>query len=225
MVNLKPEFIIGSKGWHFDDWVGGFYPLDMPQEWWFSYYSNQFHAVLLPFDYITHYELYDWQSWFDDAPQGFTFYVELISGTDWMRAKKYLSLLGDQLGGLVLSIEEPTLTASLQTLVRNAASLAPLSVNWQKPGVNTCGVENLLERLQLNGCWRGELASCGLWCYSPQLVVIRDDSSCNSPAELRSLLEKCIKCAPSQGTVALFFNGSSPKIESMKNATVIGQLL
>jgi len=217
--------MIGSKGWCFEHWVGGFYPEDMPQDWWFSYYSNEFQTVLLPSEYIMRYELSDWQSWMDDVSQDFTFYVELKGDSDWPRAQHYLRVLEGQLGGLILSIEAPVTASQVEVLVKNAASYAPVSIDYQPLGVIDQDIDHLLGRLQINGCWREGMAPGGQWRFGTSAIVMRGDGVHNSPAELRALLESCIKSATSQGTVTLFFDGASPRIEDMQNTVAIGQLL
>jgi len=225
MTNLRPDFLIGSKGWHFNHWVGSFYPDDLPQDWWFSYYSNEFQAVLLPADYIMRYDLSDWQSWLDDAPQDFTFYVEVSDAVDWPRTQQYLNVLRGQLGGLVLSIDAPIINSKVNALVKGASAYAPVSLDGQKPWAVEYGVDRLLQQLQVNSCWRGGVGSRVQWCFNAAAIVMRDDSVHNSPAELRVLLESCIKFGSSQGTVSLFFEGASPRIEDMQTATIISQLL
>lgn len=39
--------IIGGVGWLHENWVGAYYPEDMPEEWRLSFYVNDFNGVLL----------------------------------------------------------------------------------------------------------------------------------------------------------------------------------
>jgi hypothetical protein len=40
---------LGVGDWRRPDWVGPFYPEDMPEDWRWAYFNNQFSCVWLPF--------------------------------------------------------------------------------------------------------------------------------------------------------------------------------
>ena len=42
---------IGAYGWKHENWSGGFYPDDLPQDWQLTYSSNAFNCVLVPVEY------------------------------------------------------------------------------------------------------------------------------------------------------------------------------
>ncbi len=43
-----PTALVAAHGWWHPDWVGPFYPDDMPEEWQLTYYANFFHTVVIP---------------------------------------------------------------------------------------------------------------------------------------------------------------------------------
>jgi len=45
---LQSELLIGAVGWEHENWIGSYYPADLPEDWRFGYYSNQLRSVLLP---------------------------------------------------------------------------------------------------------------------------------------------------------------------------------
>jgi uncharacterized protein YecE (DUF72 family) len=45
---MPEEILIGTRGWDYDEWTGGFYPEELPSDWRFAYYSNHFRSVLVP---------------------------------------------------------------------------------------------------------------------------------------------------------------------------------
>lgn len=45
---LHTELLIGAAGWENENWVGGFYPGDLPEDWRFGYYTNRLRSVLVP---------------------------------------------------------------------------------------------------------------------------------------------------------------------------------
>lgn len=40
--------LLGTVGWERADWLGSYYPLDLPPEWRLAYYANDCSCVLLP---------------------------------------------------------------------------------------------------------------------------------------------------------------------------------
>ena len=42
---MKPEFYIGTSGWSYNHWKGIFYPENLPQKRWLSFYSGSFNTV------------------------------------------------------------------------------------------------------------------------------------------------------------------------------------
>ena len=45
---LHTDLLIGAAGWENENWVGGFYPEDLPEDWRFGYYTNRLRSVLVP---------------------------------------------------------------------------------------------------------------------------------------------------------------------------------
>ena len=45
---LHTDLLIGATGWENENWVGGFYPGDLPEDWRFGYYTNRLRSVLVP---------------------------------------------------------------------------------------------------------------------------------------------------------------------------------
>jgi len=45
---LQTELLIGTAGWEHEQWIGGFYPQDLPGDWRFGYYTNRLRSVLVP---------------------------------------------------------------------------------------------------------------------------------------------------------------------------------
>jgi hypothetical protein len=45
---LQNELLIGAAGWENENWIDGFYPADLPEDWRFGYYTNRLRSVLVP---------------------------------------------------------------------------------------------------------------------------------------------------------------------------------
>ena len=59
MVLEMDNLQVGTLGWQYESWVGGFYPDDMPEDWWLDYYANHYRVVLVPES--------QWMSWQEEA--------------------------------------------------------------------------------------------------------------------------------------------------------------
>lgn len=56
---------LGTRDWRHPEWVGPFYPPDMPEDWQLAYYAGQFSCVWL--------EEAVPDAWREEAPAGFRF--------------------------------------------------------------------------------------------------------------------------------------------------------
>lgn len=67
---------LGTSGFSYDDWIGPFYPPDLPKTAWLSFYAQQFDTVELN---VTYYRLPDRRTvagWLQRTPDGFLFSVK-----------------------------------------------------------------------------------------------------------------------------------------------------
>ncbi len=72
----KGKVFIGTSGWSYSHWRGLFYPEDLPQSGWFSYYRERFQTVEIN---NTFYHLpppKTFQGWREQAPSGFVYAVK-----------------------------------------------------------------------------------------------------------------------------------------------------
>lgn len=97
-----------TRGWDRPDWMGSFYPDDLPEEWRLSYFANVFGAVLVPLD-LWHRAgpdaLADWAA---DVPDGFGFYLEISPGAPGHDRGWPAEALGAKLRGWVALPDSPT---------------------------------------------------------------------------------------------------------------------
>jgi len=71
---------LGTSGFSYDDWVGAFYPPDLPRHEWLAYYAREFDTVELN---VTYYRVPDRRTvegWIHRTPDGFLFAVKAHSG-------------------------------------------------------------------------------------------------------------------------------------------------
>lgn len=70
------QFIIGTSGYSFTDWVGSFYPPDLPKDRMFAYYAERFRTVELNFTYYRMPTEGMMRRFAQTSPAGFTFWVK-----------------------------------------------------------------------------------------------------------------------------------------------------
>ncbi|NMB53239.1 MAG: DUF72 domain-containing protein [Leptolinea sp.] len=72
----SPVFIIGTSGWTYDHWKGGFYPVDLAKSRWFDFYAQQFNAVEINATFYRTFADQTYQNWKTRAPQGFGYVLK-----------------------------------------------------------------------------------------------------------------------------------------------------
>ena len=96
---------IGAYGWKHENWSGGFYPDDLPQDWQLTYYSNAFNCVLVPVEYWCEREVPDCEDWLESVHDEFRFHIacdeRLLECVPLEELKASLNILKPVLASLV----------------------------------------------------------------------------------------------------------------------------
>lgn len=219
------ELYIGARGWRFPHWAGGFYPEDMPKEWWFSYYSNEFDSVLVPMDYLATATVDTIEAWVDACPDEFRFFVEVFADAAWPQLQPLLQAFDRQLGGLLVKSsgahdDESHLLNLINELRCFAQVCIEPSLTQPFSVQDRLNIERLCEGIH----WHVEsedVESIGaeflIGCFESTLTL--------NPLAMRNLIEKCRLSINQNLAPGLFFSGMQPKIENIRSAGVIYQLL
>lgn len=224
MAYSGPEIHVGARGWQFDDWDNDFYPDDLPADWRFSFYGNEFQTVLIPYDYLDRYPLDQWREWVGDTRKDFAFYVEVAQQAHWPQIEPYLSLLGEQLKGVVVVIEKQPDLDTLASLIQHIKAVAPISIKRVGSAVSDRDMKTLRSCYEVNECWDGG-EQPPVWSHGGAAILIRGDGDQNTPDMLRVIIEKGLGYAGKCDAIALIFDGQPPKISDMRNAQTITELL
>ncbi len=70
------DWHIGCSGFHYKDWKGPFYPIDLPQRKWFDFYCEHFNTLELNVTFYRFPQLSFLQNWYQKSPGGFRFAVK-----------------------------------------------------------------------------------------------------------------------------------------------------
>ena len=225
MTNVKPEIRVGARGWNFDQWGGEFYPDDLPEDWRFSFYCNDFQTVLVPANQLLMFSLDDWSEWIEDTSKDFWFYVEIEESASWQDIEPYLKLFAEKLRGIVVTVEALDSVNELASLINRAKRIAPVAIRRTGKAISDNDMATLQSCYEVNLCWSGESDSPS-WGYNESAaIVLRDSNADNSPEIVRQVVEKGIEYAGRRDSIALIFAGDSPKISEMHNTRTITELI
>ena len=108
--------LVAAHGWQHADWVGPFYPDDMPPEWQLTYYANFFPAVVIPATAWGDDPAAQAAQWREDAHDNFLFVAETPAPAAGLEAlgEALLATVGEAAGGAALHAAGDLTAASPQ---------------------------------------------------------------------------------------------------------------
>jgi uncharacterized protein YecE (DUF72 family) len=157
-----PVFV-GTSGWQYRHWRGGFYPPGVPQRQWLVHYANRFATVEVNNSFYRLPPLETFEHWRDTTPAGF---VVAVKASRYLTHVKRLNEpaepvarlmeraagLGDRLGPVLVQLP-PNLTADadrLDATLRCFPRGVRVAVEVRHPswfqGAEAAGVRRMLER-------------------------------------------------------------------------------
>jgi uncharacterized protein YecE (DUF72 family) len=114
---------LGTSGFSYDDWVGVFYPPDLPKREWLTFYAREFDTVELN---VTYYRArrHTVLGWIDRTPSDFVFAVKAFGGLTHERREP-------DFAGFVEAIEPLRQAGKLGcVLAQFPFSFGPTAENW-----------------------------------------------------------------------------------------------
>ncbi len=217
----KPDIKIGARGWRHTAWAGDFYPDDLPEDWRLTFYSNEFAAVLVPWDDLRAIQPQAVQTWVEDTRAGFEFFLELPVSAPEKRVDALLALLGPRLGGIVIKgMAGESAAPSILRWLEKARLHAPVAVDWRSLATDN----PVLAMRQELGChWRAEQPG-EMECAGKLAIVETGGAIHLEPKLLKNVLQHC-RSVRGPTTIGLFFGGAPPRIDEIRNAIMILQML
>ena len=71
------RYIVGTSGWHYDDWKERFYPKGLSKSKWLEFFANQFSTVELNNTFYRLPSEKTFKNWYDSTPPEFIFAVKI----------------------------------------------------------------------------------------------------------------------------------------------------
>lgn len=197
MDNLQ----IGTLGWDYDHWEGGFYPEDMPSEWRLDYYANTFRVVLIPQQDWLALTVEDAEELIDAVEGEFSFYFELkeIESEKIDKLMIVAEYFADAAAGVIVFVEADLSNIDFGGLkVTQVARKAGLQGwGWQYAGLLCSG------------------EPCGV------VTVLSDDAK-----QQRAMLESFMASLPDSYQGAPFFvSDTEVKMKQLQDLKTIGEFL
>ncbi|MFV1997926.1 MAG: DUF72 domain-containing protein [Acidiferrobacterales bacterium] len=159
---MTEELMIGTIGWDHENWVGDFYPDDLPADWRFAYYSNDYRAVLATADHFKTFDNKTVSDWVEDCDETFGFIVEIprsiLDKTDIDSLQTFLgeiSLLRSRTRGFLLSLGETTsqVAAQLQPRIELLQEFGPVCIDFKSESETPDQLMQLMAAYHVGLCW------------------------------------------------------------------------
>ena len=207
---------VASRGWNHTEWVGVFYPDDLPEEWRLTYYANEFSAVLIPAGEWLAADAESCADWADDVAESFRFYLELPEEMDageiLDRLKACCVLLGDNLGGVLVWRE-----CSQEAQADLHRQLGNITMLFQAVDTSAYFAIEQEEILFLLAPPVGDRPG--------ELAAVLAPEGCLDLRRLRNLMLAITSNDERKNSVLLFLTGSPPEITQLQEAHTLAGML
>jgi len=218
--NLHLE--VAARGWDHAGWNGQFYPETLPSEWRLTYYSNEFHRVLVPARQAAAADAGLIAQWREDVHSQFRFLIELrIDADQQMPDAHQLQRLQDGLGALLggVLVSMPASARAAFVPLRRAVD-QPVAVYVDADPSLEQACAELIGQAGAGLCWRPARAGA-----ARRLGLLQADEVTHGLRQLRAHIEEFLGQAPATDELLLVFEGSPPALDAMNEAKVIASLL
>jgi uncharacterized protein YecE (DUF72 family) len=233
------RYLIGTSGWHYDDWKSRFYPEKLPKEKWLEFYARHFSTLELN---NTFYHLPTEKAlnnWHDSSPPGFIFSVKVSRYiTHIKRLKdckeemdKFMSrtvILKDKLGPLLYQLppglhrNDDTLAAFLSALPHGFKHV----IEFRHASWFTDEVYSILRRYGVGFCVFNMPKLTSSLIATTDFAYVRFHggdslySSCYSDKDLSDWAKRITKLGENLESVYVYFNNDIAGY-AIKNAETI----
>lgn len=233
------RILMGATDWHHQEWGNDiFYPDDLPEDWYLSFYANEFPVALVQnkqwLDVDAAEQIIDEIA--EQATLGFKCVFELdLSGDNWkahddISARvEHLSNAQEFLGGLLVlinaeSLEDKRFCDVIISLNNQFNVCLELVDSLSESSITA--LTDFCEQHSISVCWRGE--GSPIVPDASKLWVVRCDSGQENKAlvqQLKILIAEQLKIETLAREHVLIVDGVPPKIETIRNATIMMDIM
>jgi uncharacterized protein YecE (DUF72 family) len=242
-VKAVAQYIVGTSGWHYDDWKVRFYPEKLLKSKWLEFYASQFSTVELNNTFYRLPSEEAFRNWYDSTPGDFVFAVKISRFITHVKRLKdtrealqnFMSraaLLKDKLGPVLYQLP-PNLhrdDAKLQMFLSGLSIEYKHVLEFRHESWLTDEVYDILRRYHVGICvFDMPGLSCPLLATA-EFAYIRFHgkdslySSSYTDVELADWAEKIDKLAQNLDEVYIYFNNDVQGF-ALKNAEKLNRLL
>ena len=237
------RYIVGTSGWHYDDWKGRFYPEKLPKSRWLEFFAAHFSTVELNNTFYRLPSEKAFKNWHDTPPADFIFAVKMSRFVTHIKRlsntgeaiRNFMSraaLLKDKLGPVLYQLP-PGLhrnDARLKAFLGDLPQEYKHVLEFRHESWLADEVYDILRKYHAGMCvFDMPGLSCPLLATTDFAYVRfhgKDSlySSCYSDKEMRDWAEKIKKLAENLDTVYIYFNNDVQGF-ALKNAEMLKQFL
>ena len=238
-----PDILIGTSGWHYDDWKDVFYPHKLAKARWLSFYSEHFHTVEVNATFYRTFRDSVYESWGSRVPADFRFvfktprlitHLRYLSGVDREIAEfcRQVSLIGGRFGLILLQLAPGTpVDLRLLESALTAFGSCRVAVEFRNSRWFNEETKSLLEKKGAVFCAVDSPETKIIDWVTSDTAYIRlhgrrawyDDLYTDT--ELHEIADHVHDmCARGAKTIYIFFN-NDPSGYAVKNATALNKLL
>lgn len=224
---MTEELMVGTIGWDHDEWVGGFYPDDLPDDWRFAYYSNDYRAVLATADHMRPENIAQIVEWAEDCDDAFRFVIEIpqsfVTDSNTESLQHFVNALvplASRIGGFLLSVgnagedEVRSLKSKIELLQPHGPLCMDLTGESEIPPL----LLGVIQEYNIGLCWHPDRDN------APRpggalLLALSSEGDAKGQRQLIESLEQWMQ--QSSGLAGLFFE--SP--EAASQARIVAEML
>lgn len=228
------RILMGTTSWRHGEWANEvFYPEDLPEDWYLSFYSNEFPVVLVTNDL--------WQNEADitqlleeveeQATEGF----KIVFECDWSTADNIesrvekLESIKEWVGGILIRAKRDDF--DLPEFRQQVASLkSRFQICIELNNGNTQGkneiVKNFCDEHSISVCWNGE--GDPIVPNDSTFWISRCDSDQDKKTtiqQLKTVIAEMLKRETQSREHIIFIDGSPPNVEVVRNAMIMIDLM
>ena len=240
---MAAKYYVGCSGWHYEHWRGLYYPQDLPNAKWLSFYARQFHTVELNNTFYRLPSEKAFTTWRESTPDNFMFAVKVsrfITHIKRLRnvgpaVEAFLSradFLGEKLGPLLYQVP-PSMKRNdelLQSFLSSLPRRYQRVIEFRHESWIDEAVFDILRRHHVGLCvFDMPGFSCPLVATSDFAYVRFHGSeglysSCYSDAELSRWAERIARLSENVKASYIYFNNDAEAF-AVKNAMTLRSLL